>query len=86
MGMMAKGKMMKAMIASFQSLIEDDTDQTEDGKNIFDKTGDGIGDRSLNQVHIIGDPGDEDAGGGFREEGKGKGLEMIVKFLPEYPR
>jgi hypothetical protein len=67
----------------FPTLIEGNTDQKDDGKTIFEKTCDGIGDRSLNEVDIIRDPGDEDAGGCFSEKGEGKGLEMIVKFLPD---
>ncbi len=73
--------MMKAMIASFQFAIEDNTGQAEDGKGILEKAGDGIGDRSLDEVDIIGDPGDEDARGRFGKEGEGKALEMVVEFL-----
>jgi hypothetical protein len=67
----------------FPILIEGDTDQKDDSKSIFEKTRDGIGDRSLNEVDIIRDPGDDNAGGGFSKKGKGKSLEMIVEFLSD---
>jgi hypothetical protein len=64
-------------------LVEDDPDQTQDRENVFEKTCDGIGDRSLNEVDIIGDPGDDSAGGRFGKEGERKGLEMIIELLPD---
>jgi hypothetical protein len=64
-------------------LVEDDPEQTQDRENVFKKTCDGIGDRSLNEVDIIGDPGDDGAGGRFGKEGEGKGLEMPIEFLPD---
>ncbi len=67
----------------FPIAVEDDPDQPKDGESIFEKTGDSIGNRSLNQVDIIGDPGNEDASRRFSKEGEGKGLEMIVEFLPD---
>jgi hypothetical protein len=61
-------------------LVEDDADQTQDGKSVFDKACDGIRDRSLNEVDIIGDPGDDGARGRFGKEGERKALEMIIEF------
>jgi hypothetical protein len=65
----------------FPIAIEDDTGQSEDGKGVLEKAGDCIGDRSLDEVHIIGDPGDEDARGRFGKEGEGKALKVVVEFL-----
>jgi hypothetical protein len=78
-----KGKNGESNDGELPILVKDDSDQTQDGKNIFEKTRDGIGDRSLNEVDIIGDPGNDDAGGRFGKEGEGKGLEMIIEFLPD---
>src|SRR4030042_400833 len=66
----------------FPVSVKDHAGQAEDGEGIFEKAGDDIGDRSLEKVDIIGNPGDKDAGGSFGEEGEGEVLKMVVKFLP----
>jgi hypothetical protein len=78
-----KGENGESNDGEFPILVEDDPDQAQDGKSIFEKTCDGIGDRSLNEADIIGDPRDHDAGGRLGKEGEGKGLEMIIEFLPD---
>jgi len=67
----------------FPALKKGDSHQAEEGKNIFENTGRGAGHRSLNQRHIICDPGNDNAGGCFCEERERKGLQMIVQFLPD---
>ena len=55
-------------------LVEDDTDQGDDGENILQKTRDDIGDRSLDEVDVIGDSGDKDPRGGLGKEREGERL------------
>ncbi len=75
--------------SQFPVLVEDHNDQSENGHDIFNEAGDCIGDRSLDEIHIIGNPGDEDAGGRSGEEGEGEILKVVVKPLPDvghYPQ
>lgn len=69
--------------SQFPVPVEDNSGQPQDGHGIFNEAGDRIGDRSLDEIDIIGDPGDEDAGGRSGEEGEGEILKVVIKPLPD---
>src|SRR4030043_1515795 len=69
--------------SQFPVPVENNSGQPQDGHGIFNEAGDRIGDRSLDEIDIIGDPGDEDTGGCSGEEREGEVLKVVVKPLPD---
>ena len=66
----------------FPVQVENVTDEADDGKDILEKTGDSIRYRCLDEIDVIGDPGDQNARRCFCKKRKGKVLEMAIELLP----
>src|SRR4030042_6362159 len=69
--------------SQFPVPVKDNSGQPQDGHGIFNEASDRIGDPSLDEIDIIGDPRDEDAGGCPGEEGEGEILKVVIKPLPD---
>jgi len=53
------------------------------GEDILQEARDNVGHRGLNEIDIVGNPGDEDSRGHLREERQREILKVVVQFLPE---
>ena len=66
----------------FPISVEDDPCKADQSEGVFQQACHDIRNRRLDEVHIVGDSGDQDSGGGSSEERQREVLEMIVKLLP----